>query len=74
MHNVVATDDLVAWFFSLSLCWSVTLFVTRLNCAKTAERIDVLFGVDTLKDTRRIVLDGGLICATTRGGGRFCTL
>jgi len=39
---ISATDDPVAWCVSLSLCQSVTL----LNCAKPAERIDVLFGVE----------------------------
>jgi len=34
--------------------------VTRVDCAKTAERIDVLFAVETLGDPRHIMLDGGL--------------
>jgi len=33
--------------------------VTRTGCAKMAERIDVLFGVETPGDPRNTVLDGG---------------
>jgi len=42
MHNAAycesATDDSVAWYVSPSVCSTVT----RLRCAKTAERIEVL--------------------------------
>jgi len=41
MERPIAIDDLVAW------CNSVSLSVTRLNPAKTAEQIEVLFGMDT---------------------------
>jgi len=37
----------------------VCQFITRLRCAKTAERIDVLFGVETPGDRKSIKLDGG---------------
>jgi len=33
------------------------MFVTRLSCAKTAERLEILFGVETLGDPRHVVLD-----------------
>jgi len=36
IKRTIATDDHVAWCVSLS--------VTRLHCANTAERIEVLFG------------------------------
>jgi len=45
----IATDDPVAR--------SVCLSVTRLRCAKTAKKMEVLFGVETLGDPRHIVLD-----------------
>jgi len=32
---------------------------TRLRCAKTAEQINILLGVNTLGGPRHIVLDGG---------------
>jgi len=38
---------------------SVSLCVTRLRLAETAERIDVLFGFEIPGDPRNIVLDGG---------------
>jgi len=38
---------------------SVSLSVMQAGCAKTAERIDVLFGAETTGDPRNIVLDGG---------------
>jgi len=40
------------------VCLSVCQSVTRAGCVKTAERIDVLFGVETPGDRRNIVLDG----------------
>jgi len=43
---------------------------TRLHCAKTAEQIKILFGVNTLGGPRNIVLDGGSD-PPLRGGGRF---
>jgi len=36
---------------------SVSLSVTWLRCANTAEQIEVLFGVETLVDPRNIILD-----------------
>jgi len=36
---------------------SVSRPVTRARCAKIAERVDVLFGVETPRDPRKIVLD-----------------
>jgi len=41
--------------------WSrtfVSLFATRLRCANTAERIEVLLGMESLGDQGNIVLDG----------------
>jgi len=40
--------------------WDVCRYVSRLRCAKTAKRIEVSFGIETLGDPRQIVLDGGL--------------
>jgi len=53
VHNArpIATVDHVAWYSSQSVCLSVT----RLRCAKTAERIKVLFGMDILADPRHTV-------------------
>jgi len=50
-RSLYATNDRVAWY--------VTLSVTRLRCAKTAERIEVRFGVETFRGPRNILLDGG---------------
>jgi len=47
----MATDKPVAWCVNLS--------GTRLRCAKAAERIDALFGVETLGDLRHIRLNRG---------------
>jgi len=49
MHELrtIAIDD----FVHLSVYYAVC-------CANTAERIEVLFGVETLGDPRNIVLDG----------------
>jgi len=41
------------------VCRSV-LLVTLRHCAKMAERIEVLLGVETLRDMRNIILDEGL--------------
>jgi len=45
------------------VCQSVSLSLsrgsTRLHCAKTAEQIKMLFGVNTFEGPRNIVLDGG---------------
>jgi len=50
-------------FLSVSLSSSFT----RLWVAKTAERIEVLFGVKTLGNQRNIVLDGGPDPPSARG-------
>jgi len=44
-------------FRRLSVCESVRLYVTRVHCARTAERIKILFGVKTFGDPRNIILD-----------------
>jgi len=49
----IATDDPVAWCVSL-------MSVTRLRCAKTAERIEFLFAENTFVDPRSIVSDRGV--------------
>jgi len=36
------------------------MFVKRVSCTKTAERIEVLFGVETQRDPKLVVLDGDL--------------
>jgi len=43
--------------------------VTRAGCAKTAERIDVLFGVKTHGDPKNIALHGGAHLLTVKGRG-----
>jgi len=48
----IATGDPVAWCVSLT--------ATRVRCAKTAERIEVLFVAATLEYQRHILFDGGL--------------
>jgi len=35
--------------------------LTQADCAKTAERIDILFGVEISGNSRNILLDGGRI-------------
>jgi len=42
----------------VSVCLSVTR-LTVLHCSKMAERINMLFGVNTRRGPRNIVLDGG---------------
>jgi len=41
------------------VCQSVSLPVACLRCAKTADRIEVLFGVQARLGPRNIVLEGG---------------
>jgi len=41
------------------VCHSVRLPFTRVRCAKAAERIDVLCGVETRADLRNVALDVG---------------
>jgi len=53
---MLAIDDPVAWALLFNL--SVSLSVTRVGCAKTAGRIEVLLRIDTPGDSRSIVLDG----------------
>jgi len=54
----------------------IAVFVTRLNSA-VQERINILFGVNTL-GAKETVLDGGPDSRTARGGerswGKFCPL
>jgi len=44
----------------IALSFCLSRGSTRLRCAKTAELINILFGVNTLGGTRNAVLDGGL--------------
>jgi len=44
--------------FTVSVCLSVSLSVILLRCVKTAERLEVLFWVETDEDFKFIVLDG----------------
>jgi len=48
---------------------SVSLSVMQLRCAKVAEQIRVLFGMETLRGARHIVLDGGPSAPTARRSG-----
>jgi len=54
-----------------SVCSSISLSrgSTRLYCAKTAERIKIPFGLNTLRGLRNIVLDGGPDPPRRWGGG-----
>jgi len=55
----------------VSVCQSVCLLrsFTRLRCAKTAKRIEVLFGVKTLGGPRNTVFVGSFDSLTARGRG-----
>jgi len=44
-------------FVGLSVCLFIVYVFTRLRCASTAERIEVLYGVETLEDLRKTILD-----------------
>jgi len=44
---------------------------TRLHCAKTAERIKIVFGVNTPGSPRNIVLHGGSDPPTEEGRGSW---
>jgi len=57
-----------------ALASCVCLSVTRLCLAKTAVRIEVLFGVETGGDARPIVLDGGPDPPTVGGAFIQCGL
>jgi len=59
-RQTIATDDPAR---------QICLSATRLRCANTAERIEVLFGVKTLGGPRNVVLDGGSRYPATRGKG-----
>ena len=63
MRSIVR--DRVAW----SVCRSVGLSVTLVNPAKTAEPIEMPFGLRTLLGPRDYVLDGG--SDPTMGRGKF---
>jgi len=52
------------------LCQSVSLSVMHMCHAKTAERIEVLFGVVTSGSQKDIVLDGRPDLPTARGVGK----
>jgi len=54
----IATDDPVAVSQFVSITW--------LRCAKTAERIAIMCGVETLGNKRHIALDEGFDSPTTR--------
>jgi len=66
---------LLSPLFAVSVCQSVRPSVclsrgsTRLRCAKTAEQIKILFGVNTLGCPRNTVLDGGSDPPLRRGWG-----
>jgi len=66
----IATDGPVAGCVSQF----VSLTLMRLRCSKTDERIDVLFGMETVEDSRQVVLDGGSGLPTSRGSadGAIC--
>jgi len=66
MHEMQTSviRDPVAWA-------SVSLSVTRASCAKTAVRIEVLLGIETLGDPRNPVLDVVLILHSERAGVRY---
>jgi len=49
-------QTIVTDVYSVSICLSCGS--TRLHCAKMAEQIKILFGVNTLGGPRNIVLDG----------------
>jgi len=67
--RTIATDVSVSLFVYFSLP------VTRLSPAKTAERIEILFGVENSAGSRKIVLDGEPDHPTTRGRvGKRCPL
>jgi len=51
MQTIAAAD--------CGVCLSVCLSVTRLWCAETAERIEILFGVKTPGSPGNSLLDGG---------------
>jgi len=53
LQAAIAIDDSVAWA-------SVSQSVTREECAKTVQRIEVLFGMKTLRNLRNTVLNRGL--------------
>jgi len=51
----------------------VCLSTTRLRCAKTAEQIEVLFGIEARGDQENIILDGApeYPTAKERGNGKI---
>jgi len=51
------------------VCLSVSCSSSRLHCAKMAEQIKMLFGVNTSRAPWNIVLDVGPDSATERGKG-----
>jgi len=63
MQTIVTNDR--------GICLSVCLLCgsSRLHCAKTAEQIKMLFGVNTHRGTWNIVLDGNPELVTEWGKG-----
>jgi len=61
---------------AVSVCQSVCLSrgSTRLHCAKTAERINTLFGVNSFEGQWNIVLNGSPDPLTAREKGIRCSL
>jgi len=59
----------VRCFRRLLVCKSVSLSVVQLRCANTAERIEILFGVESLGYPRNIVSNGGPDPPTAMGKG-----
>jgi len=56
----VAANHAVLLLLVDPVTWCLCLPIMRLHCAETAERIDVLFRLETLGDPRYIVLDADL--------------
>jgi len=69
MRRKLATLDPVAW---ASVSQSVSPSACHVGrCTKTAERINVLFGVETLGDARNIVGYGMRVLVPHGEGSRF---
>jgi len=55
LHQIEEISYLLTVLINDSVAWYVCLSVTRLGYANTAERIEVLFGVESLENPRNIV-------------------
>jgi len=64
--QTIAVDD-------PGVCQLSSLSVMQLGCAKMAEQINILFGVETSGDAGNLVLDGGPH-PPRRGEGVQCSL